>query len=77
MSDPGGPNRKSTESRTFCTLALPNRPSRTFAYVYDDLPVLGAPNTLLALLGAPELFTSPLGAKGPDPLTEATGSQGR
>ena len=33
--DLGGQNRKSATFCTFCTLALPNRPSRTFAYVYD------------------------------------------
>ena len=35
LLDLGGQNRKSATFCTFCTLALPNRPSRTFAYVYD------------------------------------------
>ena len=43
MLDPGGPNRKSAKSCTFCTLALPNRPSRTFAYVYDVFARSGSP----------------------------------
>ena len=50
LLDLGGQNRKSAKSCTFCTLALPNRPSRTFAYVYDVLLDLGGPKSLFALL---------------------------
>ena len=48
----GGPNRKSATFHTFCTLALPNRPSRTFAYVYDVFARSGSPKTTFGAFGA-------------------------
>ena len=48
----GGPNRKSAKSCTFCTLALPNRPSRTFAYVYDVFARSGSPKITFCAFGA-------------------------
>ena len=47
----GGPNRKSATFHTFRTLALPNRPSRTFAYVYDVFARSGSPKTTFLTLG--------------------------
>ena len=52
MLDPGGPKRKSAKSCTFCTLALPNRPSRTFSYVYDVFARSGSPNSTFCAFGA-------------------------
>ena len=48
----GGPNRKSAKSCTFRTLALPNRPSRTFAYVYDAFARSGSPKSTFCAFGA-------------------------
>ena len=51
MLDPGGPKRKSVKSCTFYILALPNRPSRTFAYVYDVFARSGSPKTTSGAFG--------------------------
>jgi len=48
----GGPNRKSATFHTFRTLALPNRPSRTFAYVYDVFARSGRSKTTFGAFGA-------------------------
>ena len=48
----GGPNRKSAKSCTFCTLALPNRPSRTFSYVYDVFARSGMSRITFRAVGA-------------------------
>ena len=48
----GCPNRKSAKSCTFCTLALPNRPSRTFSYVYDVFARSGRSKTAFCAFGA-------------------------
>ena len=53
----GGPNRKSATFHTFRTLALPNRPSRTFAYVYDVFARSGSPKTTSGAFG-PDLVKS-------------------
>ena len=49
--DLGGPNRKSAKSCTFCTLALPDRPSRTSAYVYDVFARSGSPEIAFCTFG--------------------------
>ena len=77
LLDLRGQNRKSAKSCTFCTLALPNRPSRTFAYVYDVFARSGRSKITFCAFGAKMTLRPPLDAKGPDPLTEARGSQGR
>ena len=58
LLDLGGQNRKSAKSCTFCTLALPNRPSRTFAYVYD----------VFARSGRSKITFCAFGAKNPVPI---------
>ena len=83
----GGPNRKSAKSCTFCTLALPNRPSRTFSYVYDVFARSGSPKSTFYAFGAKKVVMSIMGrpraprANGPDPpsgsLTEVRGGRGR
>ena len=52
LLDLGGQNRKSATFCTFCTLALPNRPSRTFAYVYDVFARSGRSKITFCTLGA-------------------------
>ncbi len=48
----GGPNRKSANFHIFCTFALPNRPSRTFAYVYDVFARSGRSKITFGAFGA-------------------------
>ena len=67
MPVPGGPNRKSAKSCTFRTLALPTRPSRTFAYVYDVFARSGSPKSTFCTFGAKSTwpyFFAPSGARG-------------
>ena len=52
LLDLGAQNRKSAKSCTFCTLALPNRPSRTFAYVYDVFARSGRSEITFCAFGA-------------------------
>ena len=52
LLDLGGPKRKSAKSCTFCTLARPNRPSRTFSYVYDVFGCSESPKSTLGAFGA-------------------------
>ena len=72
MLDPGGPNRKSAKSCTFCTLALPNRPSRTFSYVYDVFARSGRSKITFCIFGAKFCPSAPLGARGRRGLTDPT-----
>ena len=73
MPDPGGPNRKSAKSCTFCTLALPNRPSRTFAYVYDVFARSGSPKSTFGAFGAKKLLGRPMGRQGARPANGGKG----
>jgi hypothetical protein len=83
LLDLGGQNRKSAKSCTFCTLALPNRPSRTFAYVYDVFARSGRSKITFCAFGAKStwcyFFRRPRAprANGPDPpllgLTDGEG----
>ena len=57
----GGPNRKSASWATFCTLARPNRPSRTFSYVYDVFARSGSSKITFRTFGAKKLVRSPIG----------------
>ena len=50
--DLGGQNRKSATFCTFCTLALRNRPGRTFAYVYDVFARSGRSKITFCAFGA-------------------------
>ena len=64
LLDLGGQNRKSAKSCTFCTLALPNRPSRTFAYVYDVFARSGRSKITFCAFGAKKLLRRPIGRPG-------------
>ena len=71
MPDPGGPNRKSAKSCTFCTLALPNRPSRTFAYVYDVFARSGSPKSTFSIKSCKVAATVTIGG-GASSVTSST-----
>ena len=69
----GGQNRKSATFRTFCTLERPNRPSRTFSYVYGVFSRSGSPKSTFGTFGAKNPVPIAIGrpraprANGPDP----------
>ena len=64
LLDLGGQNRKSAKSCTFCTLALPNRPSRTFAYVYDVFARSGRSKITFCTFGTKKVEGRPIGRPG-------------
>ena len=73
LLDLGGQNRKSAKSCTFCTLALPNRPSRTFAYVYDVFARSGRSKITFCDFGAKNHVAPPIGRQGARPANGGKG----
>ena len=66
----GGPKRKSAKSCTFCTLSLPNRPSRTFSYVYDVFARSGSPKITFCTFGLSGAVHLAVRVKSADEQTE-------
>ena len=57
----GGQNRKSASWATFRTLERPDRPSRTFSYVYGVFSRSGSPKSTFPTFGAKKRGRSPIG----------------